>query len=80
MSKKETNQTKKEVKTYTKKEVFIAILPWAIIYTLVLSVSLIIGMWFYTCKRQHSIKNTDRPRLAKTNNNIPAINICHPMA
>ena len=49
MSKKETNQTKKEVKTYTKKEVFIAILPWAIIYTLVLSVSLIIGMWFYTC-------------------------------
>ena len=49
MSKKETNQTKKEVKTYTKKEVFVAILPWAIIYTLVLSVSLTIGMWFYTC-------------------------------
>lgn len=49
MSKKETNKTNESVKTYTKKQVFIAILPWAIIYTLVLSVSLIIGMWFYTC-------------------------------
>ena len=57
MSKKETNQTKKEVKTYTKKQVVLAILPWAIVYTMVLSATLIIGMWFYTCNSMDHYDN-----------------------
>lgn len=55
MSKKE--QTEKTVKTYTKKQVFIALLPWAIIYTLVLSVFLVISMWFYTCTSMEKYDN-----------------------
>lgn len=59
MSKKETtNKTnEKSVKTYTKKQVILAILPWFIIYTLVLSATLIISMWFYTCNSMDHYDN-----------------------
>lgn len=56
MSKKEQTN-KKEIKTYTKKQIIIAILPWAIIYTLVLSAFLVISMWFYTCSSMEHYDN-----------------------